>query len=212
MSARLVSGFAVCLALLLAVGCGLPNTGETETLTRTDTGTVAESSPGVGTGDLLTDRPSSVSRETDEAPTAPHETVGGATSDSETDTAFVKPTETDAPETDRVTSAVTDAEKDERETPTPDREPSKPTETETKTETETDAPARTSFTVRFDPNGGSLTEETMPVTYGASYRLPRPMRIGYEFVGWQYGDTMLEQSGIWQIAVDVTLVAAWRKT
>lgn len=214
MKARPIACFAVCLALLLAVGCGLPNAGETETPTRTDTEAAVEPRPSAEQSDPLTDRPSSIPHETDEAPTKPRETVADDVSDSETD-AIVKPSETDVPETDRVTNT----DRGESETVIPTPEPPKPTETETETETETatdaeretDAPARTAFTVRLDPNGGELADETMTVTYGAEYTLPRPMRIGHEFVGWQYGDTILEQSGTWLIAEDVTLTAVWRK-
>lgn len=211
MKARMVACLAVCLALLLAVGCGLPNAGETETPTRTDTEAAVEPRPSAEQSDPLTDRPSSIPRETDEAPTKPRETVADDVSDSGTD-AIVKPSETDVPETDRVTNT----DRGESETAASTPEPPKPTETGTETETateerETDAPARTSFTVRLDPNGGELADETMPVTYGAPYTLPRPMRIGYEFVGWQYGDTILERSGTWLIAEDVTLTAVWLK-
>lgn len=214
MKARIVACLAVCLALLFAIGCGLPNAGESETPTRTDTEAAIEPRPSAEQLDPLTDRPSSAPRETDAAPTAPRETSDSVASDSGTDTMFVKPTETDAPKTDRVTNT----DRGESETAALTPEPPKPTETkaDTGTETateakcETDAPARTAFTVRLNPNGGELTDEIMTVTYGATYTLPYPFRIGYEFVGWQDGDTMLEQSGTWLIAEDVTLTAVWR--
>ncbi|MBQ3340765.1 MAG: leucine-rich repeat protein [Kiritimatiellae bacterium] len=42
-----------------------------------------------------------------------------------------------------------------------------------------------SYTVTFNPNGGSVSTTSKTVTYGATYgTLPNPMRTGYTFAGW----------------------------
>ena len=46
-------------------------------------------------------------------------------------------------------------------------------------------PKSIAYTVNFDPNGGTVSKESMPVTYGESYgTLPIPARTGYNFSGW----------------------------
>ncbi len=48
------------------------------------------------------------------------------------------------------------------------------------------------------------------VTFGASHTLPTPTRTGYTFLGWYNGNTKVD-SGIWDIASDVTLTPKWLK-
>ncbi len=63
-------------------------------------------------------------------------------------------------------------------------------------------------TITLNSNGGTVTNTTVPVTYGASYTLPTPTRTGYEFNGWFSGSTQYT-SGNWTGTSDVTLVAQW---
>ena len=55
----------------------------------------------------------------------------------------------------------------------------------------------------------SGSTDTVTVTYGEEYTLPTITRAGYTFLGWYNGNTKVE-SGTWQIASDVTLVARWQ--
>ena len=52
-------------------------------------------------------------------------------------------------------------------------------------------------------------ELTQTVTYDAEYTLATPEKANCNFLGWSSGTTVLPQTGIWKIADDVTLSAAW---
>lgn len=72
------------------------------------------------------------------------------------------------------------------------------------------------FSVSFDPNGGTLTDSGdsgMPVTYDAAYgALPVPVRNRYNFKGWftarEGGEQMTETSKV-ETAAAHTLYAQW---
>ena len=53
--------------------------------------------------------------------------------------------------------------------------------------------------------GSQLTDE---ISYGEEMIFPEPIRDGYVFLGWYYGDTRVE-SGIWTIEEDVVLTPRW---
>ena len=69
------------------------------------------------------------------------------------------------------------------------------------------------YTVTFDANGGTVTPETMKVTYGCLYgELPTPTRKGYTFVGWftnPNGGTQVKEDAEVTTAADRTLHAHW---
>ena len=66
------------------------------------------------------------------------------------------------------------------------------------------------YEVEFDVNGGnSLPNSIETYTFGSSYFLPTPSRIGYDFINWTYNNQVIEQNGIWSISNNVTLVANW---
>ena len=69
------------------------------------------------------------------------------------------------------------------------------------------------YTVTFDANGGTVTPETMKVTYGCLYgELPTPTRKGYTFVGWftnPNGGTQVKADAEVTTAADRTLHAHW---
>ena len=69
------------------------------------------------------------------------------------------------------------------------------------------------YTVTFDANGGTVTPETMKVTYGCLYgELPTPTRKGYTFVGWftnQNGGTQVKADAEVTTAAGRTLHAHW---
>ncbi|MBE6573935.1 MAG: hypothetical protein E7652_06035, partial [Ruminococcaceae bacterium] len=72
-----------------------------------------------------------------------------------------------------------------------------------------------SYTVSFDPNGGSLTGNTV---YGIDYDVcwtdvisaePIPMREGYSFAGWYYGEYRFDIEDSFRFTDDITFVAKW---
>ena len=69
------------------------------------------------------------------------------------------------------------------------------------------------YTVTFNANGGTVTPETMKVTYGCLYgELPTPTRKGYTFVGWftnSNGGTQVKADAEVTTAADRTLHAHW---
>ena len=69
------------------------------------------------------------------------------------------------------------------------------------------------YTVTFNANGGTVTPETMKVTYGCLYgELPTPTRKGYTFVGWftnPNGGTQVKEDAEVTTAADRTLHAHW---
>ena len=60
------------------------------------------------------------------------------------------------------------------------------------------------YTITLNPNGGSIDNLTMEVTYGQSYELPTPEKAGYTFENWGIG-----QKGIWSYAEDKNLYAQY---
>ncbi len=73
------------------------------------------------------------------------------------------------------------------------------------------------YTVTFDPNGGTVDTKTKTVTYGISYgELPTPTRSGYKFWGWSYsptgktdGENALKETDRVRTAGNHTLYAQW---
>lgn len=65
------------------------------------------------------------------------------------------------------------------------------------------------YVVTMDANGGKVTATRKEVVYGDSYKLPVPMRDGYDFVGWYSYSTEVDTSGTWEIANNMSLTAKW---
>lgn len=69
------------------------------------------------------------------------------------------------------------------------------------------------YTVTFNPNGGTVTPTSMQVTYGQSYgTLPTPTRPGYRFDGWftpAEGSTQIQATTVVSITAAQTLYAHW---
>ncbi len=69
------------------------------------------------------------------------------------------------------------------------------------------------YTVYFDANGGSVSDESKSVVYGSSYgTLPTPTRKGYDFVGWYTsasGGSKVVSSTTVSISSSQTLYARW---
>ena len=74
------------------------------------------------------------------------------------------------------------------------------------------------YTVTFDANGGTVTQDTMTITYGEKFaQMPIPERVGYIFVGWfdsqlggrQYGDENGHSTAKYDKTENCTLYAQW---
>ena len=64
------------------------------------------------------------------------------------------------------------------------------------------------YHVSFDSNGGSACD-SMGIA-DAYLTLPTPVREGYEFLGWYYGDALISNNEAPKVASDHTLVAKWK--
>ena len=67
-----------------------------------------------------------------------------------------------------------------------------------------------SYVIKLIANGGSVSKDTINVTYDNEYSLPNPTRIAYEFDGWYDGLTLISNSGDWTIASNKTYTAKWK--
>ena len=71
------------------------------------------------------------------------------------------------------------------------------------------------YTVTFNPNGGTVTESTLTVTKGHTLgdTLPTPIKEGDEFLGWytdgSFTHKFVKES---QIVKDQTLYAKWKSS
>ena len=65
------------------------------------------------------------------------------------------------------------------------------------------------YTITFDMDGGTGAPATMEVTFDGAYALPAPTKTDYNFVAWLNGENSMANTGVWNIASDVTLVASW---
>lgn len=69
------------------------------------------------------------------------------------------------------------------------------------------------YTVRFNPNGGSVTTSSKTVTYNSAYgTLPTPTRTGHSFAGWYTaatGGTNKTAKSIYTATANSTLYAHW---
>ena len=63
--------------------------------------------------------------------------------------------------------------------------------------------------VTFDANGGECDTDSLNFSYNGDYVLPTPTLKNYVFDGWYSGDVRLNNTGVWTISGDVTLVAKW---
>ena len=64
--------------------------------------------------------------------------------------------------------------------------------------------------VTFDPNGGTVSPTSKTVMFGGPYgTLPVPVRPGYTFAGWWYGNTEIKEDSIVNCYGHPTLVALW---
>ncbi len=72
---------------------------------------------------------------------------------------------------------------------------------------------RNSYTVTFDPDGGTVDPTSKTVRYGDTYgALPTPTRDLYDFDGWYLGDEKVTETTKMDTAADHTLTARWSHT
>lgn len=65
------------------------------------------------------------------------------------------------------------------------------------------------YDIVYDANGGEILQSSQSVTLGASYTLITPVKLGYKFDGWFYGEALVEMSGVWTQESGAELVAKW---
>ena len=63
------------------------------------------------------------------------------------------------------------------------------------------------YSVTLNTNGGALDNATLNVTYGSTFTLPTPSRVGYEFGSWKYNDQVITD-GTWVLDVDALILNA----
>ena len=64
------------------------------------------------------------------------------------------------------------------------------------------------YTIAYDANGGEVYPPTQDVVYGTEYTLAIPSRLGYDFAGWLYNNT-IQVDGVWNMTSNPTFVAQW---
>ena len=64
------------------------------------------------------------------------------------------------------------------------------------------------YTITYDANGGEVSPATQDIVYGTEYTLATPTRVGYDFGGWLYNDT-IQTDGVWSLTTSPTFVAQW---
>jgi len=66
--------------------------------------------------------------------------------------------------------------------------------------------------VTLDPNGGTVPDTKLEVTYDQPYgEIPDPVRPGYDFIGWKTDDNeIITEESIVKIPYDHTLTAEWK--
>jgi uncharacterized repeat protein (TIGR02543 family) len=62
--------------------------------------------------------------------------------------------------------------------------------------------------ITLDADSGTVSENSVNVTYNENYTLPEPTKTGYTFDGW-YNDETKYTGGTWNGLEDITLVAKW---
>ena len=68
------------------------------------------------------------------------------------------------------------------------------------------------YTVTFDSNGGTVGTNSQKVTYGSTYTLPIPTRMGYTFDGWytaKTGGAKVTKDTVVTATANHTLYARW---
>ena len=66
------------------------------------------------------------------------------------------------------------------------------------------------YTITFDSDGGTAVDQ-MTVVENNSVTLPTITKDGYEFLGWYYNDTKLNNTFNYTYESDITVVAKWEK-
>ena len=70
--------------------------------------------------------------------------------------------------------------------------------------------AASHYTISLNPNGGSVDNPTIEVTYLDSFVLPIPTRNDYYFDGWYLGDELITSSS-YVYNHDISIIAKWSK-
>lgn len=67
------------------------------------------------------------------------------------------------------------------------------------------------YTLNLDPNGGTVSNNSVTVTYDQPYALEKAVHEENLFISWKYNEQVIPLTGVWNIDVDesITLVAEW---
>ena len=65
------------------------------------------------------------------------------------------------------------------------------------------------YTITLQAAGGILEETEFQIGLNETYNLPIPTRSDAVFLGWYSGNTLYENTGVWQVTSDMTLTAKW---
>ena len=68
------------------------------------------------------------------------------------------------------------------------------------------------YTIIFNVNGGLGSVQSITVTYGEAYSLVKPEHVNLSFRGWQYNETAVASTGVWNLDIEgdtLELVAKW---
>jgi len=66
------------------------------------------------------------------------------------------------------------------------------------------------YTLTLDPDGGTVSPTSIPVTYGAPIgELPMPVRPGYDFIDWRILATTITEETVWYHTQNRTAQARW---
>ena len=70
----------------------------------------------------------------------------------------------------------------------------------------------TTINLKFDANRGTVSQLSREGVCGEPFgALPTPVRRGYTFIGWYYGDVLVSADAIIETDEDICLVARWEK-
>ena len=70
------------------------------------------------------------------------------------------------------------------------------------------------YTLNVNLLGGTINDQdtySVPVVYGTTYSIPTPVRNGYKFVGFKYGNNAFAASGAYTYADSISVTAVWEK-
>ena len=65
------------------------------------------------------------------------------------------------------------------------------------------------YLISLDPDGGTVSSDSISINYGDSYTLPIPTKNGYTFEGWYLDEEVMANNGTWTLTHNISLEAKW---